>query len=77
MTKRLFDEAGTNSVTFENGYSWIGDTFQVQDVTLTLPAVPTTQNGANTTDSRVARFGAFGEMIWERDERGPNHRRSS
>src|SRR5436853_5679738 len=37
---------------------------------MTLPVVTTSQNGTNTTDTRKQKFSAYGELLWQSNERG-------
>lgn len=50
--------------------TWFSDTQQVEELTIKLPPVPVAQNGANVTDTRRKKFSAYGQLLWEQDERG-------
>jgi len=51
-------------------YTWYPGTLQVQMQTTTWPVVATTQNGSGIANSRQQYFNQYGQIIWERDERG-------
>ena len=51
-------------------YTWISGTVQMLKRVTALPAVPTTQNGTNTTAERWDQFDEYGNLIWIKDARG-------
>jgi len=63
-------DANDSGVTTTYSYLWHDSSFQIQQRTSTLPAVPETQNGPNTTATRIERFDIDGQLIWEQDPRG-------
>ena len=64
------DDAGTQPVTTSFAYTWQGSTIQIDQRTTTLPVVPTSQNGTNTTDTVTAIYDELSNLIWMRDPRG-------
>jgi len=62
------DGAGAIDTTYD--YAWHSGTVQTQQLTTTLPAVPTSQNGSGTSATRVRRFDPNGNLVWLKDERG-------
>lgn len=63
-------EDGTGAITTEYSYTWFTNTQQVDELTITLPTVPTSQNGTNTTDTRKEKYSPYGQLLWAREERG-------
>ncbi|MEZ6099347.1 MAG: hypothetical protein R3E01_10270 [Pirellulaceae bacterium] len=55
---------GSDSVSTTYAYTFHSGTHQVSQVTTTLPAVPTAENGANSTDSIVDVFDTSGHRTW-------------
>ena len=64
------DDAGTEPITTSFAYTWQGSTIQIDQRTTTLPVVPTSQNGTNTTDTITEIFDELSNLIWQRDPRG-------
>jgi RHS repeat-associated protein len=51
-------------------HTFHADTCQVQEKTVTLPAVPTDQNGSGVAATRKEAFDTYGNLTWIMDERG-------
>jgi len=51
-------------------YSFYDGTCAVKQHTITLPVIPTEQNGSGVADTRREYFDTYGNRIWEMDERG-------
>jgi RHS repeat-associated protein len=66
---RYLNEAGTETATTAYGYTWHGGTFAVSQVTITLPAVLTAENGSGTSNTRVEVYDIQQRRTWIRDER--------
>jgi RHS repeat-associated protein len=64
------NEDGTGAITTEYAYTWYSGTFQVQQQTITLPAVPTGQNGSGASAVRKQWFDGRGNLCWSMDELG-------
>src|SRR5262249_30178901 len=64
---RNIDGTGEEKTTY--GYSWftIPGTIQVQSQTVTLPTIPTTENGPGTPDIETTFFDSDGRPIWHKD----------
>ncbi|MFM7213877.1 MAG: RHS repeat-associated core domain-containing protein [Verrucomicrobiota bacterium] len=61
---------GSDAATTEYTYTWQGSTLQIDELTVTLPVVATTQNGSGTATSWKQKFDAYGRVTWKLDERG-------
>lgn len=61
---------GSDPATTEYTYTWQGSTLQIDELTVTLPVVATTQNGSGTANSWKQKFDAYGRVTWKLDERG-------
>ncbi|MEO8495591.1 MAG: RHS repeat-associated core domain-containing protein, partial [Planctomycetota bacterium] len=61
---------GTGAVDTSYSDSWFTGSVQMQERAITLPAVPTSQNGSGVSATRTARFDQQGNLIWLKDERG-------
>jgi RHS repeat-associated protein len=61
---------GTGGQTTSFGYTFFTGTIQPQQITTTLPAVTTTENGSGTADSTVAVEDDRGRVIWQKDQAG-------
>ena len=61
---------GSGAVATEFSYSYHSGTVAVQERVTTLPAVPGSQNGSNTTATRREAFDLQGNLTWQMDERG-------
>ncbi|MDW8264105.1 MAG: hypothetical protein RMJ52_02115, partial [Gemmataceae bacterium] len=61
---------GTGATTTSFAYTWQGTTAQPASVTVTLPAVPTAQNGSGTATTLTTVFDTFGRPIWQKDGSG-------
>jgi RHS repeat-associated protein len=66
---------GSDPVTTTHTYTWYQDassneTFQVEKKTVTLPAVPSSQNGSGVEDTRESHFDTWGFLTKEVNERG-------
>ncbi|MDD4789129.1 MAG: hypothetical protein PHO07_18335, partial [Pirellulales bacterium] len=64
------NEDGTGANTTEYAYTWYSGTFQVQEETTTLPAVPAGQNGSGASAVRKEWFDERGNLCWSMDELG-------
>lgn len=64
------NDTATGLITTEYVRTWFSGTQQVEELTIKLPPVPAAQNGANVTDTRRQKFSAYGQLLWEQDERG-------
>ena len=64
------NDNGTGAIDTLASYSFFSGTFQPEQVTTTLPAVSTAQNGENATHDVIERFDAYGYTAWRKDERG-------
>jgi RHS repeat-associated protein len=67
---RYRNDNGTGGQTTTLGYSFFSGTIQPQQVTVTLPAVTTGQNGSGSATSGTVVFDDRGRVIWEKDEGG-------
>jgi RHS repeat-associated protein len=63
-------EGGLEPATTGYAHTWHGSTNQIASRTTTLPSVPTTENGRNTTVTRVEIIDAMGYRTSSTDERG-------
>ena len=59
-----------HGVTITYAYTWYADTFQVQQQTVTLPAVSTDQNGSGLSTVTRQWYDAEGNLTWTMDELG-------
>jgi RHS repeat-associated protein len=64
------NDTTSGPITVEMTRTWFSGTQQMDELTMTLPAVPSAQNGANVTNTRKQKFSAYGQLLWEQDERG-------
>ncbi len=64
------NEDGTGAATTEYAYTWYTDTFQVQQQTVTLPAIATDQNGSGLSTVTRQWYDAEGHLTWSMDELG-------
>jgi len=65
------DENDANrKIETSHAYTFHAGTVQVEEVTTTLPAIPTEQNGSGIAAQRVERFDIRGNLTWSKDERG-------
>ena len=61
---------GSDAATTEYTYTWQGSTLQIDELTVTLPVVATSQNGSGTANTWKQKFDAYGRVTWKLDERG-------
>ncbi len=64
------DSGGSQPAVTSYSYLWFTSTFQVSQVTETLPTISTTQNGSGTANTNVQIFDSYGRPIWYKDENG-------
>jgi YD repeat-containing protein len=64
------NEDGTGAATTNYTYTWYVGTFQVQEETITLPAVSTTENGSGHSATTREWFDAQGNLVWSMNELG-------
>lgn len=62
------DETGAIETCYD--YLWHPSTNRIQQWTVTLPEIPTDQNGSDTSATRTEQFDLYGNLIWARTERG-------
>ena len=67
------DYSGMVSITTSFAYTWYTGTSQPQQRTTTLPVVPTIQNGNGATDTITEIYDQYGNLNWQRDQRGFDH----
>jgi RHS repeat-associated protein len=60
----------TNPVTTNYAYTWYGGTFQTKTITVTLPAVPNSENGDGQTGTVKATYDKYGFLIEQVDAVG-------
>ena len=63
-------EDGSGAVDTGYAYEWRSESVAMQQRATTLPAVPASQNGSDTSATRLERFDAYGNLVWVKDERG-------
>ena len=68
------NDDGTGAIDTSYSYSWHTGTLQIEERVTTLPAIPTSQNGSGTSNTRTERFDKHGNLIWSKDEGGFIHR---
>jgi RHS repeat-associated protein len=61
---------GTGAQSSTHSYTWQGNTTQILQETITLPVVPTTQNGSGSAPSITVQLDAFGRTTWMKDADG-------
>jgi RHS repeat-associated protein len=61
-------DGGSSPATTEYSYTW--SNLQVVQKTITLPAVPNSQNGSGTSNQVLEMYDDFGRLLWRRNERG-------
>jgi RHS repeat-associated protein len=61
---------GSNPAETDYAYTFFSGTLQVQQRTTTLPAIPTSQNGSGTSNTRIEIADPYGFLTWIKDERG-------
>ncbi len=64
------NEDGSGAVDTGFAYEWRSESVEMQQRATTLPAVPASQNGSDTSATRLERFDAYGNLVWVKDERG-------
>jgi RHS repeat-associated protein len=64
------NDDGTGAINTSFAYTFHTGTVRIETRTTTLPAIPTTQNGSGTSNTREEVFDAYGNLIWTKDERG-------
>ncbi len=65
------NEDGTGPISTLFGRTYYSGTQQLNQLTITLPAVPTAQNGADgVTATRIETYSAYGQLLSAEDERG-------
>ena len=71
-TQTSYPSDTTTSITIETSidYTYYTDTAQVQQKTITLPVISTSQNGSGTANVRQEYYDEFGYLTWTMDERG-------
>ena len=55
-------EEGTGAIATSFAYTWHSGTFEIEQQTITLPAVPTCPNGSGASAIRNEWFDAFGRV---------------
>jgi len=68
------NEDGTGAIETSFSYTFHSGTVQIEERVTTLPAIPTSQNGSGTSNTRTERFDAEGNLIWTKGERDFIHR---
>ena len=61
---------GNDSATREYDYTWKNNSFQVEEITVTLPVVSTAQNGSGTSDTIKQWYDDDGNLAWTMDGLG-------
>jgi len=64
------DDAGLEPIETTYAYTFYPGTVQQQQVTTTLPAIPASQNGDDTSATTRRYFDERGRLTWTMDERG-------
>lgn len=64
------DDAGADPVATEYAYEFFTDSWQVKQITMTLPAVTSGQNGSGTAATTIEVFDTRGYPSWSMDPRG-------
>ncbi len=60
----------TTAWSYGNASNWHASAFQPIEVTVTLPAVPNSQNGPNVAHTRKEYYDAWGNQTWEQGPKG-------
>ncbi|ADB18360.1 YD repeat protein [Pirellula staleyi DSM 6068] len=68
--KSFRNDNGTGAVETNYSYTWQSALPAILERVTTLPAIPTAQNGSNSSNTRAERYSVIGELIWTRDEAG-------
>jgi hypothetical protein len=67
---RYRDTAGLVPITTSYDYTYYTGTVQVENLTTTLPAIATSQNGSGVAATNQVVFDTWGRPNWALDERG-------
>jgi hypothetical protein len=67
---RYRNNDGTGGQTTSYAYTYFSGTIQPEQITTTLPAVMTGQNGSGSADSVTVVMNDRGRVIWEKDQAG-------
>jgi len=65
---RISDGSGAETSSYS--YTWYGNTFQVQSMTVSLPVVSAAQNGPGAPDTETSFFDFYGNEVWHKDADG-------
>lgn len=68
---RNTDKTGAEKTSY--AYTWFTDTVQPQSITVSYPAISSSQNGSGTSDQEVTVFDQWGRPIWSKDGAGFLH----
>ncbi|HEV2292459.1 MAG TPA: RHS repeat-associated core domain-containing protein [Tepidisphaeraceae bacterium] len=62
-------DTGNAQVT-QYSYTWVGNSAQMQSMTVEYPSVTTAQNGPNSADTETSFFDIYGRVTWHKDGDG-------
>ena len=63
-------DEGTGAIATSFAYTWHSGTFEIEQQTVTPPAVPSGQNGSGASAARKERFDDCDRLAWSMDELG-------